>query len=345
MKLDKRELLRSGFTLIELLVVVGIIAILSAILIPSLASARRQAQATKCLTNIRQWGIATLVYVGENSGILPVPGDPRFGKYKSGKPSYGAEADGDSEDKPLGFWQDSSLWINALPPLVNSKTYDELQLEHMNGGARLPRNGSNSLFVCPTYEIDIDSGDVNDVFSSDSKMKGYFQLWGYPDNSVVIATDQNGIAASPPTVPEGGGRPAYFAYAWNSKFTQSMPRVKVSMLSQNHSESSIVLIEEKRVHPTEVPQDANAIYQAAVGYGPSGSILRGKSLCRIKGDWQRFAGRHNGGGNLLFADGHASFFKYKELVKPSAGYGDASTADFNLPGKVIWNPFGPAREN
>lgn len=51
-----------GFTLIELLVVVGIIALLLAILLPSLAAARKEARAVACATNLRQLGQAVAIY-------------------------------------------------------------------------------------------------------------------------------------------------------------------------------------------------------------------------------------------------------------------------------------------
>ena len=60
-----------AFTLIELLVVVAIIAVLIAILLPSLARARESAKSVACMSNLRQMGIAAQSYADINDNYYP----------------------------------------------------------------------------------------------------------------------------------------------------------------------------------------------------------------------------------------------------------------------------------
>ncbi|HEY5914469.1 MAG TPA: type II secretion system protein [Verrucomicrobiae bacterium] len=62
---------KAGFTLIELLVVIAVIAILAALLLPVLSSARRKTQAVECLNNLRQIGQTTYMYCSDNDDRLP----------------------------------------------------------------------------------------------------------------------------------------------------------------------------------------------------------------------------------------------------------------------------------
>lgn len=79
---------RRGFTLIEVLVVVGIIALLISILFPSLAAARRQAQAALCLSNQKQIGIGLCVYVMNNKDRFPKHSSPSSTVPRTRWPDY-----------------------------------------------------------------------------------------------------------------------------------------------------------------------------------------------------------------------------------------------------------------
>ena len=85
------HLRRRAFTLVELLVVVAILAVLMALLLPTLASAREKGLRTACLSNLRQIGIAIRAYASDNEGNIPYgPKAPPFTSPFDLYPSTGA---------------------------------------------------------------------------------------------------------------------------------------------------------------------------------------------------------------------------------------------------------------
>lgn len=119
---------QKGFTLIELLVVIAVIAVLMAILMPALNRAREQGQRAVCLGNVKQLGLAWVMYADNN--------DDKIVNGNTGKPGDGpipADEDG------WVHWHGYSYEIT-----------DESQIDAIRDGALFPYVKTEKLYRCPS---------------------------------------------------------------------------------------------------------------------------------------------------------------------------------------------------
>jgi prepilin-type N-terminal cleavage/methylation domain-containing protein/prepilin-type processing-associated H-X9-DG protein len=301
---------RSGFTLIELLVVIAIIAILAAILFPVFAQAREKARQATCQSNLKQIGLAYLMYAQDYDEL----GAPMWCK-------SGLNPDGSSKANwpPAVFT--GTTWGTYWPDEI----YPYVKLGHSrDANDTMGTKGNRGVFSCPSVDAVIqDMGTAG---------------WG----SVSYGITQSYMHNDPPAREGMGGSflcgqdAAAQGSGWGCAMGVAFP-------SLGHPADTIIFAEghvglgpyysaEYPGVPDPLTQEAQAypamdgwpagysanrnIWQSKQNYASNSDIAWGQNTedgnnCfGIPGYCQdRVFRRHADGADYLFADGHVKYFK------------------------------------
>ena len=255
-----------AFTLLELLVVIAIIAILASLVMGNVARAKLAAHRVTCMSHLKQWNTAALLYAQDNDDRLP---------RETG-------ANGVNTWETTAISTNRDVWYNALAETAGVST--------MTHYAQTPSSqhdfyASGNIFHCPRARF-----------------------------SDVAATYPN------------------FSLAMNSKLMRDFEAAPIGDPNASDSRFGAVCWMSNIKDPARTVLFADNGVRDEPKLCPAQQNYAGEP----KTSAAQFPGRHNGGGNMAFADGHVQTVRGKDVVEmePGPHHGKA----IYPPREVVWCP-------
>ena len=280
---------RLAFTLVELLVVIGIIAVLVAILLPTLNRAREAGRRVQCLSNLKQISNATIAYCNDNNGSYP------------GRAGQGTDAIFDGDPKRNWGWIAWRRKVDPVTGVLYPGTWDQnitySGLARYLGAKQIDHNPLNGTTVADYQRANEVNRTLEQVFRCPS------------DN----------LAARLAFLPDNGGRGLYrYSYSMNICFGNKRPDpTGTLLLNKPHTKfNQIRRSSEKIIFIDESERSINN-----GEYNPTAPLVNADDPNK---DYSAIAERHeprakrnsqDARGNVAFADGHAEFFSRKEAFE------------------------------
>jgi prepilin-type N-terminal cleavage/methylation domain-containing protein/prepilin-type processing-associated H-X9-DG protein len=146
---------RTAFTLIELLVVIAIIGVLAGLVLGAVGKARTRGESARCASNLRQWGLALQLYIGDYNEYIPRRGQGIM---------------------PLMLINRPEDWFNCLPRYLGSQSYSNL----VSQGKRPRAGDASSIFIDPSAK------DPGGAYFLPYAMNMYLSPWIRPEQHRLL---------------------------------------------------------------------------------------------------------------------------------------------------------------
>ncbi len=307
---------RRGFTLVELLVVVSIIALLIAILLPSLRRAREQAKLATCLANLTGVSKASLTYGADDPGenMIPVPVTDVL-PFASGAIEWGGKAGkgqptspGDpsqSEFGTMAYRGPAHRPLNAMLYKGGFKDYNPVSGMGSNPGPANENYLSDTELDLPLFRCPSDSGYAGGGFMYTARSRADRNEKAYQEE----------------------GMTAYDHYG--TSFMANVFWISGGLAGAQLSSQSVYLTPLSRVPSPSASiayQEAPSRFAHFWGDWSGSGCEWANYQARVAGNFVEIPGWHRRpfSFDVTFADGHASTIEMKGIIKPPPNLGLAN---------------------